>query len=106
MTTFADHVAQGERGSFRDIAAALRMTVTGTQQANIPVADNDIAVTYTTNDPGITPDGAITIADGSTPTVDELLEFCEELNAAIAALDAKVNDLIAVFEAYGQTATS
>lgn len=47
-----------------------------------------IVPTFTLNDPGITPNGALTIADGSTPTVSELLEYCEELNAKIAALSA------------------
>jgi hypothetical protein len=44
----------------------------------------DVAVTYTTNDPSITANQAITVADGSTPTVAELLEFCEELKAQCA----------------------
>jgi len=41
----------------------------------------DLAVTYSAADPGITADQAITIANGGTPTVAELLEFCEELKA-------------------------
>lgn len=67
----------------------------GTQQSNIA----DVAITYTTGDPSITPNSAITIADGGTPTVDELLEFCVELNA-------KVSTIIDALEAYGITATS
>ena len=45
----------------------------------------DIAVTYTS---GSAPaaSGALTIADATTPTVVELLDFCEELNAKVAAL--------------------
>lgn len=57
------------------------------QAANVA----EIVVTYTSNDPTITPDAAITVANGTTPTVAELLEFCEELkanqNAIIAALE-------------------
>lgn len=49
-------------------------------------ASSKIAITYTLNDPSITTDGAITVADGTTPTVAELLEFCEELNDQIDAL--------------------
>jgi len=33
-----------------------------------------------------TADGSITIADASTPTVDELLEFCVELKAKLDEL--------------------
>jgi hypothetical protein len=46
----------------------------------------DLAITFTSNDPSITPDGSVTVADGSTPTVSELLEYCEELNAKVKAL--------------------
>lgn len=53
-------------------------------------AVDPIAVTWTTANPNITPDGAITIANGGTPTVAELQQFCVELNAKIAALSAKI----------------
>lgn len=82
------------------------IVASGTQVSNIAAADNDIAITWTSNDPEITPDGAITIADGDTPTVDELLEFCVELNAAVAALDTKVNAHTAALEAFGIAASS
>ena len=59
---------------------------TGTFNGTVNSGVAPIAVTYTTADPGITPDGAITIANGGTPTVSELLQFCVELNAKIAAL--------------------
>lgn len=58
-----------------------------------------VAITYTASDPSITTDGAITIADGSSPTVDELLEFCEELND-------KIEDLTEILETFGFKATS
>lgn len=59
----------------------------------------DMTITYTANNPSITPDGSITIADGSTPTVNELLEFCEELSA-------KLNAVYDLLEAYGLQASS
>lgn len=68
------------------IAAGGKLTAAGSQASAI----GDIAVTYSSNDPEITPDGAITVADGSGATAAELLEFCEELranqNAILAAL--------------------
>lgn len=76
------------------------------QASKISDPDNDIAITYTTGDPSITPDGAITIANGATPTVDELLEFCVELNAAIAALDTKIAAVIDALEGAGISASS
>lgn len=52
-----------------------------TQQALVA----DIVVTYTA---GSAPaaSGALTIANSATPTVTELLDFCEELNAKVKAL--------------------
>ena len=52
----------------------------------------DTTINYSSNDPSIVPDGAVTIADGSSPSVAELLELCEELlakqNTIIDALQA------------------
>ncbi|MCB0190637.1 MAG: Head fiber protein [Anaerolineae bacterium] len=64
-------------GGELQIASGGMITNAGTQASAI----DDIALTYTSNDPSITPNGAVTIADGGTPTVDELLEYCEELQA-------------------------
>ncbi len=58
-----------------------------------------VAITYTTNDPEVTPNGAVTVADGDTPTVSELLELVEELNAKITALNG-------VMAAYGLVKSS
>lgn len=58
----------------------------------------DTSITYTTNDPLITPDNAVTIADGSAPTVSELLELCVELKNQIETLKARC-------EAHGLIAT-
>lgn len=48
-------------------------------RANLRTQRTDFTLTYTSNDPSITPDGSVTVADGSAPTVAELLEFCEEI---------------------------
>ena len=50
-----------------------------------------ITITYTTNNPNITPDSAITIANGTTPTVAELLQFIVEVNAKLNALIAQLD---------------
>lgn len=62
----------------------------GAQQAN----NTGLAIVYTTNDPGITPDGSVTFADGSAPTVAELLHAVEELQTVIA-------NILASLEAFG-----
>lgn len=56
--------------------------------------ETSVVITYTTGDPSITPNGAVTVADGADPTVDELLELAEELIAAVDATNTKVNALI------------
>lgn len=45
----------------------------------------DITVTVTSGSEP-TPNGALTIADSTTPTVVELLEYCRELRAKVEAL--------------------
>ncbi|MCB0072533.1 MAG: hypothetical protein KDE20_13785 [Caldilineaceae bacterium] len=63
-----------------------KITDDGTQASAI----GTLAITYSSNDPTITANGAVTVADGSAASVAELLEFCEELkaqtNAILAAL--------------------
>lgn len=66
-----------------------------TQGANIA----PVAITFSTGDPSITPNSAVTIANGATPTVNELLEYCEELNA-------KLNTVITALEDAGVLADS
>jgi len=56
----------------------------GTQASAI----SDITITYSSNDPSITPDGAVTVADGSAATVGELLELAEELISQTDAINA------------------
>ena len=52
-----------------------------------------VVLTYTTDDPAIVPNQAIVIADGSSVTASENLEFVEEVNDQV---DALVVDLIAM----------
>ncbi len=52
-----------------------------------------LVLTYTTDDPSITPNQAITIADGDAVTASENLEFVEEINTE---LTASVADLVAL----------
>jgi len=54
----------------------------------------DLSITYTTDDPGLTAGAALTVADGDTPTVAELLQGVHNLNA-------KVNAILDVLEAHG-----
>jgi predicted RecA/RadA family phage recombinase len=56
----------------------------------VVTAPGTISETFTANDPSFSADGAVTIADGSTPTVAELLEFCQELNAKVTAINTAV----------------
>jgi hypothetical protein len=71
------------------------VVASGTEQSNIA----DLAIIYTSNDPSITPDGSVTFADGSSPTVDELLEAIEELTA-------KQNLILDALIAFGIVASS
>jgi len=48
-------------------------------RANLRTQQTNFTLTYTANDPSITPDGSVTIADGSAPTDAEILEFLEEI---------------------------
>lgn len=52
-----------------------------------------LAITYSANDPSITPNGALTIADGSAPTVLELQEGLEEAFARINTLTTQLQNL-------------
>lgn len=71
-----------ESGGAIEIQGGGAITIDGSQASAIA----DMITTYSSNDPSITPDGTITVADGGTPTVDELLEFCEELSAKLDAV--------------------
>lgn len=54
----------------------------------------DYTFTYTTDDPGLTAGDALTVADGDTPTVAELLQGVHDLAA-------KVNGILDILEAHG-----
>ena len=62
----------------------------GAQQSKLA----DLVITYTTDDPGITPDSAIAIADGDLYPAAEGLIALEEVVA-------KINAIIDVLEAHG-----
>lgn len=66
--------------------------VVGSQQA----APTLVAVTFTANPPAnyATPTGSLTIANGSAPTVVELVEYCDELRASI-------NNILTALAAHG-----
>lgn len=87
-----------------DVDAVAKFLEDG-RAAHIADASNGIDVTYTS---GAAPaaGGSLTIADATTPTVVELLDFCEELNAAISALDTKVNAILSALEGTGLVSTS
>lgn len=62
------------------------VSVVGAQQTAV----TPVAVTFTASTPATygTPTGALTVADGTAPTVVELLKYCDELRGNIVALQA------------------
>ena len=64
----------------------------GSQQSNVA----DFTVAYTTDDPGITPNGTLTIADGDAATVTRA-----EYNELAEEVAAKINAILDVLEAHG-----
>lgn len=91
----ADQLVVANGGSIKVETGGEIQPNSGTQASNVA----EITITYTSNDPGITPDGAVTVADGSTPTVAELLELCEEIKA-------NQDSIIAALEGVGVLASS
>ena len=70
-----------------DLSAGKTISIDGTQVITAQQSTiADVTVTYTANDPSIVPDGAVTVADGSIPTVAELLEAVVEVNAKVGAI--------------------
>lgn len=57
----------------------------------------DLTVTYTTGDPGTTPNSAIVVANGAAISDAEIV-------AAIDELAAKVNAILAALDTFGVTA--
>ena len=64
----------------------------GSQQTLV----GDFTVAYTTDDPGITPNGTLTIADGDAATVTRA-----EYNELAEEVAAKINAILDVLEAHG-----
>jgi hypothetical protein len=66
----------------------------GLRQSNVAdpaaITAASITITYTTDDPGITPDNGITIADGDTISALETLTAIEELVAQLIKTNADV----------------
>lgn len=50
-------------------------------------------LTYTANDPGTTPDGAVTIADGTALVAAEVYETFDEFESSISALVTLTTEL-------------
>ena len=81
-------------GGSIDIESGGSITDDGTQASAI----SDLTITYTAGTPSHTLTGTLTIAQGGTPTVDELLEFCEELKT-------QTNGILAAMRGVGILAT-
>jgi hypothetical protein len=64
----------------------------GSQQTLV----GDLTIAYTTDDPGITPNGTLTIADGDATTVTRA-----EYNELAEEVAAKINAILDVLEAHG-----
>ena len=56
----------------------------------------DLSIVYTTDDPGITPNSTLTIADGDAATVTRA-----EYNELAEEVAAKINAILDVLEAHG-----
>lgn len=69
-------------------------------------ADGAVAITFTTDDPSITPDGAVTVAAGDSVTASENLELAIEVNAELAALIADITAIRTAVEAVRSSGTS
>lgn len=89
-------------------ASAYTQTYATADKTHAAETTADISVTYTTDDPSITPNGSVTIADGDAPTTSEYLEWLEELTdqqikqrADVADLKQLVNAIIDDLQTYG-----
>src|SRR4051812_45730382 len=78
-------VALTNKGAAKEIVTALNSGA-GASSPSSPVVP--VAITYTASASAYAADGTLTIANGSTPTVAELLDFCIELRANIVSLQA------------------
>lgn len=78
--------ALADQAAGTEIVAALNTADSFVAAAHV----TPVAVTFTANTPGTygSPTGSLAIADGTTPTVVELLKYCDELRGNIATLSA------------------
>ena len=74
------------------LADSANKPMIGSQQTFVA----DFTVAYTTDDPGITPNGTLTIADGDASTVTRA-----EYNELAEEVAAKINAILDVLEAHG-----
>lgn len=90
----------------------------GVQQANVAdpaaITGTSIVITYTTDDPGVTPNNAIAIADGDATLVtaevmiaiEELVAALIETNADVLAVRTQLIAALDVLEEHGLMAAS
>ena len=78
-----------------DPASTLTATLTASNIATLSAATpTAVTITYTTDDPGTTANGAVTIADGDAAlVVAEVLEMFDEFESTISALVTIVTEL-------------
>lgn len=71
-----------------EVVAALNADTNATVTPSSHVTP--VAVTFTANTPATygSPTGALTVADGATPTVVELVKYCDELRKNILDISA------------------
>lgn len=80
--------------------------VLASQGSNIADLSTSLTITWTANDPGGTPNGAITIANGNSISNAEIGEFLEEVEAGFSEITTKVNAIITALEDAGILADS
>lgn len=77
-----------ELGMVPELATEVASQIDGAVAAKSDVAALSDLTSTATSGTLPTANGSVTIADASTPTVAELLEFCVELQAKVAAITA------------------
>ena len=80
-------------------AGAFTQTYSTASHTHAAITSATLVATFTTDDPTITPDAAVVIADGDTPTVQELLEYCIELNDQMTKVQADLENAKQVINA-------
>lgn len=69
-------------GAAKEIAAQIKSNTSGKSEV---VAATNVFVSKTTGTAPVA-NGGVTIADAASPTVNEVFEFCIEINAKLSAL--------------------